>query len=120
MKHFPSINLSGIRGRVSRKALAVGAGALAIGGIAIAGIRSRRARSPTLRKKTKKKAGKSTKRKTSKKNKGRTGHKHKHRGTKQIHLTKKGQPYIILSSGKARFISKKSAKLRRKRKGGNY
>jgi hypothetical protein len=35
-------------------------------------------------------------------------------------MTKTGQPYVILASGKARFISKKSARLSRKRKGGRY
>lgn len=43
---------------------------------------------------------------------------HKHRGTKKIHITKKGQPYIILASGKARFIKKSSASRMRKLKGG--
>lgn len=34
-------------------------------------------------------------------------HKTKHRGGKAIHYTKKGQPYKILASGKARFIKKR-------------
>ena len=45
---------------------------------------------------------------------------HRHRGTKQIHYTKHRQPYIILPSGKARFIKKSSAKRSRKLKGGRY
>lgn len=40
--------------------------------------------------------------------------------SKKIYKTKNGQPYIKLASGKARFISKKSATARRKRKGGYY
>ena len=38
--------------------------------------------------------------------------------TKKIKFTKKGQPYIITRSGKARFIKRKSARLRKIRKGG--
>lgn len=45
---------------------------------------------------------------------------HRHRGTKQIHYTKNRQPYIILASGKARFIKKSSARTSRRRKGGRY
>lgn len=44
----------------------------------------------------------------------------KKRSTKKILKTKKGQPYIILPNGRARFISKASAKRRRKTKGGYY
>jgi hypothetical protein len=46
----------------------------------------------------------------------------KRRDTSQrrIRYTKTHQPYIILASGKARFISKKSAKSSYKRKGGRY
>jgi len=35
-------------------------------------------------------------------------------------MTKNGQPYIILSSGKAKFITKSSARASRRRKGGRY
>lgn len=38
--------------------------------------------------------------------------------SKKIFTTKKGQPYVILSSGKARFIKKSRASAMRKRKGG--
>ena len=38
--------------------------------------------------------------------------------SKQIKMTKKGQPYVILASGKARFIKKSRARDMRKRKGG--
>ncbi len=37
---------------------------------------------------------------------------------KKIFHTKKGQPYIKLKSGRARFIKKSSASSRKKRKGG--
>jgi hypothetical protein len=39
---------------------------------------------------------------------------------KRIRYTKKGQPYVITSHGKARFISKASASSSYKRKGGKY
>ena len=44
----------------------------------------------------------------------------KDRSTRRIRMTKHGQPYIILKSGKARFIKKSSAKRSRKTKGGRY
>lgn len=50
----------------------------------------------------------------------RTARKKKDRSTRRIRMTKNGQPYIILKSGKARFISKKSARSSRKRRGGRY
>ena len=60
-----------------------------------------------------------TRRKVSKKRKiTKHHHRGKHRGTKAIHITKKGQPYIILPSGRARFIKKSSASRMRKLKGG--
>lgn len=45
---------------------------------------------------------------------------HTHRRTKGIHYTSKGQPYIIMASGKARFIKKSGAKRSKKLKGGRY
>lgn len=50
----------------------------------------------------------------------RTAGRKKDRSHKRIRMTKNGQPYIILASGKARFISKRSARTSRKRKGGKY
>lgn len=50
----------------------------------------------------------------------RTAGKRRDTSTRRIRMTKHGQPYVILASGKARFISKKSAKASRKRKGGRY
>lgn len=38
--------------------------------------------------------------------------------TKKIYKTKKGQPYVLLKSGKARFIKKSRATRMRKTKGG--
>lgn len=39
---------------------------------------------------------------------------------KRIHYTKTGQPYVILSTGKARFIKKSGARRSRHMKGGRY
>jgi len=76
------------------------------------------------RKKTKSKArrkNKSRGRKRKRKTKyARTAGKKRDRSTKRIRMTKTGQPYIILKSGKARFIKKSSARNSRRRKGGRY
>ena len=50
----------------------------------------------------------------------RTAGKRKDTSTRRIRMTKHGQPYVILKSGKARFIKKSSAKRSRKLKGGRY
>jgi len=50
----------------------------------------------------------------------RTTGKRKDTSHKRIRMTKNGQPYIILASGKARFIKKSSARHSRRRKGGRY
>jgi len=50
----------------------------------------------------------------------RTAGKRKDTSTRRIRMTKNGQPYVILKSGKARFISKASARASRRRKGGRY
>lgn len=49
-----------------------------------------------------------------------TAGKRRDRSTKRIRYTKNGQPYVILRSGKARFIKSSSAKRSRKLKGGRY
>jgi len=84
----------------------------------VAAIRSTRKK--TIRKSSaskRKKTRKSSKRKYSY---ARTAGKGKDRSTRRIRMTKNGQPYIILKSGKARFISKASARASRKGKGGRY
>jgi len=50
----------------------------------------------------------------------RTAGKRKDPSHRRIRMTKNGQPYVILASGKARFIKKSSARLSRKKKGGRY
>lgn len=49
-----------------------------------------------------------------------TAGKRKDTSHRRIRFTKRNQPYIILSSGKARFIKKSSVRNARRRKGGMY
>jgi Flp pilus assembly protein TadB len=102
-----------------RVAVGAGLGAATIGGLGVATaaylVSKKRAKS---RKKSSSHS-RSTKRSRSKKSSSKSKH-HKYTSHRRIHRTKTGQPYIILASGKARFISKKSARLDRKRKGGKY
>lgn len=49
-----------------------------------------------------------------------TAGKRKDTSRRRIRYTKNGQPYIILASGKAKFITLKSAGLSHRRKGGRY
>lgn len=90
--------------------------------IAIAS-KAKKARRKSRSKKSRRTTRRSTRRnrKTRKRTKyARTARKRKDTSTKRIRMTKNGQPYIILKSGKARFISKRSAKASRRRKGGRY
>lgn len=95
------------------------AGVTALGGIATI-VRAKR-RKTRKKAKSKRKTRKTTKRKTRKKTKKscRSRRVVKSR-SKRIRLTKNGQPYIILSNGRARFIKRSSASRRRKLKGGYY
>lgn len=74
--------------------------------------------------KRKKKVSKRKTRRSKRKSKARytphTAGKGKDRSHKRIRQTKNGQPYIIMANGRARFISKSSAKRSRKLKGGRY
>jgi len=104
----------------------VGAVAGVGGTLAVMGVAKRvKKRKKTTKRKTTKR--RTTKRRTTKKRKSsrvrktpRTAGKGKDRSTKRIRYTKKGQPYVIMKSGKARFIKKSSAKRSHKVKGGRY
>lgn len=50
----------------------------------------------------------------------RTAGKRKDTSRRRIRYTKNGQPYVIMASGKARFIKRKSAKSSHKKRGGRY
>lgn len=89
-----------------------GASVGAVAGYAVgAKNRSSKKRNSAHRKTRKRKSGRYT---------PRTAGKGRDRSTKRIRYTKKGQPYVILRSGKARFIKKNSAKRSHKMKGGRY
>ena len=93
-------------------------GGAVIGGVVTSAIIKRRKKKSNKRKYSKSRNSKSLhkrKRKTP-----RTAGKRKDRSTKRIRYTKRGQPYVILANGRARFISNKSAKISRRRKGGRY
>ena len=104
----------------------IGAG---VGGIALGGVVGYIAgRSSRSKKKSKSKSRYSSARKRNrvfKKKKGQrytphTAGKRKDTSHRRIRYTTKGQPYVITSKGRAKFISKKSAKTSRKRSGGRY
>lgn len=103
--------------------ISAGVGGLAIGGAVgyLAGNKS------SVPRKSKRSTGKNRKSKThSYKRQRRTRYtphtagKKKDTSHKRIRQTKNGQPYVILANGRAKFITKSSAKLSRKRKGGRY
>jgi len=103
--------------------LAIGAGAASL----IAGATVYAAKKyASNRKKSKRKAASHTHtRKGNHRSKGQRYHPHtagkgKDTSHKRIRYTKKGQPYIIMGNGRARFISKKGAKRSHKTKGGRY
>jgi len=120
---------NGLQTTIKNNPLATG---LALGAAGVAGTIGTVALVGKLRKKAKKRKTNKTssrrgrtkyKRPNRKKRKvkyARTARKAKDRSTKRIRMTKNGQPYIILKSGKARFISKSSARLSRRKKGGRY
>lgn len=100
-------------------------GSVLAGGLAVSQIIRTRRKKPTKKKKTKRRTKRKTKRKTKKKKRRgrrtpRTAGKGRDRSTRRIRYTKNRQPYVILKSGKARFIKKSSARRSHKRKGGRY
>lgn len=104
-------------------AAVLGVTAVGIGAGIVAAVKKRKKNNG--RKRRRKKEARRRRKRKGKKVKHRTSPRgkltrHRHRGTKQIHYTKNRQPYIILASGKARFIKKSSARTSRRRKGGRY
>lgn len=99
-----------------------GATAAIVGGSAIA-IGAGTALALARVKKRSKKGKRTSKRKTRRNGKQRQPHtagKRRDRSHKRIRYTKKNQPYIIQANGRAKFISKKSARVSRRRRGGRY
>jgi len=97
----------------SAKLGAVGLGGLAVGA-ALGGLAGRAVGKRSSKRKS------STKRRSRVRRTPYTAGKRKDRSTRRIRYTKNGQPYVLMASGKARFIKKSSAKLSRRRKGGRY
>lgn len=110
----------------NKTALAVGGAGAA--GIVVGGVIGAQLAKSSYKSKKKKSKRKATRKRSYKSRKvkkrsyryARTAGKSKDRSSKRIRMTKNGQPYIILKSGKARFIKKSSARSSRKRKGGRY
>jgi len=101
----------------------LGAGALGLvagGGLGYLAARKRNRKSSKRRKA----ANRSNRRKGNNKRRSyrypHTAGKRKDTSHRRIRFTKRGQPYIILRSGKARFIKMSSVKRSRKRSGGRY
>jgi hypothetical protein len=104
---------------IASTAAAVVGGATLAGGVALAvSAVKKRKKSKSKRKNSRKKSTRS-KRKRGRRT-PRTAGKGRDRSRKRIRYTKNGQPYVIMASGKARFISKRGAKISKKRKGGRY
>ena len=117
-ENFVKDNIGAIGAGVGGVAVGSALGALA----ATTVIKSRSSSSkPKSRKKRRSVSRSHTKRKGKRKVRyARTAGKRRDTSSRRIRMTRKGQPYIILASGKARFIKKSSAHNSRKRKGGRY
>ena len=102
-------------------AVAGGVGAI-LGGATIAGISSikKQRKKKRYSKHSRKKSSRFRSRRRSRRKTPHTAGKRRDYSTKRIRYTKKGQPYILTTSGKAKFIKKSSARNSHKRKGGRY
>lgn len=118
---------STIKGLLGNPAATAVGGAIvggAITGTTIAAVRSRKKGSRDYRRKSRKSSRRVRRKRVRRKKRSyryaRTARKRKDTSRRRIRMTKNGQPYVILRSGKARFISKRSASTARRRKGGRY
>ena len=103
--------------------IGAGIGGAALGG-AVGLFASRKSSSSASRKRKKRKNSYVRKKHNRTKRRGRrtprTAGKRKDTSHKRIRYTKKGQPYVIMGNGRARFIKKSGAKRSHKQKGGRY
>lgn len=107
---------------LSKAAITTGVGFAVASGLVAAGaiVKARRkkaAKRKSVRKASRKRNYRRYKRKQKQPH---TAGKRKDTSHRRIKYTKNNQPYIILKSGKARFIKKSSVRNSRKRKGGRY
>jgi hypothetical protein len=101
--------------------IGAGVGGAALGGVLgyVAGTKNS-VSSKSKRATSKRRKGKHHSRKKGRRYTPHTAGKRKDTSHKRIRQTKNGQPYIILASGKAKFISRASARRSRKTSGGRY
>jgi hypothetical protein len=114
--------MSNVLGFAKSNIGAIGSG---VAGLAIGGTVGYLAGKRSTRKKNRRRKARKNKRTRSryrrrKQKKPYTAGKRKDTSRRRIRYTKNNQPYVILASGKARFISKRSVSSSRKRKGGRY
>ena len=117
-----TVQASVIFQRLSSNPVATGVGGAIVGGTIVGAVAvAARARKKSTRKTASKKRASTRKRSTKRSGSyARTAGKRKDTSTRRIRMTKNGQPYIIKKNGQAEFISKKSARASKKRKGGRY
>lgn len=100
---------------------AVGVGAAAVGtGLVVAAVRGSNKKRKSRKSKSSRKRNSMRRTRKRRQKQPYTAGKRKDRSHKRIRYTKNNQPYIIKANGRAQFISKKSVRLSRKRKGGRY
>ena len=101
--------------------IGIGAGGAALGfGLGLLASRKKTYSKSRKRKKLKSSTVRKRYRVHHKQKKPYTAGKRKDTSHRRIRYTKNNQPYVILASGKARFIKKKSVRSSRKRTGGRY
>jgi hypothetical protein len=98
--------------------IAAGIGGLAIGGAV--GYAAARKSSKKRRSKSRKVSYSRTRKRKGARYTPYTARKRKDTSHKRIRYTKNGQPYVIMASGKARFIKKTGARRSHKQAGGRY
>lgn len=101
-------------------AVIAGSTGLIVGAGAGAGVMALASGKKTKKRKRKSKYKSTRTKKRTRKKKYNYTKRNKRISHKKIHYTKNKQPYIILASGKARFIKKSSSRRSKKLKGGYY
>jgi membrane protein YqaA with SNARE-associated domain len=101
--------------------IGIASGSALLGGVAGYVLGNRTKKRTTKRRRTSRaKVSRKSNRSNKKRRYPQTQRKRKDTSHRRIRYTKNNQPYIILKSGKARFIKKSSVRNSRKRRGGRY